>query len=158
MNDPSGEICDDCRPLFERLHDRNVGLEVTLRSQAGIIGRNKREDDDLSSHVFWDRAQRLFKVWQRATGHTKSRWSKARFRECVETLETYEDEVILRAIEGLAFDPWITRRKNGTEQRHDGWHLLWKESTSIEEYANKAPMEWRGNLIEHAEGIEGWGI
>ena len=155
-----GEICSDCQPLLTRLADENAGLQETIRRQAAALGKARREDPDkkLREHAEWDRARRLFRVWQRATGHVRSKWTTQRFKQCLPYLSEYEDETILRAIEGIAYDPFSTTRANGTKQRHDRWDLLFKTSDSLEEFANRAPVEWRNNLLDHAESLEGWTI
>lgn len=150
-----GEICDNCHPLFTAMHDELVGLRETTRRQAGVIGKLRREDDDPREHPDWDRGARLFKAWQRATGHGRSRWTMERFKRARPLLAEYEDEIILRAIEGIAYDPFVSKRANGTTQRHDGWDLLFKSSDKLEEYANKAPLNWRDNLLDHAIEVEG---
>ena len=145
--------CARTRELLQKAQDEIAGHIWTQRSQSSKIGKYRREEQSVSDHAQWKRCARLFRVWQRATGHTRSRFTAARFREALPYLTEYEDEVIERAIMGLAFDPFTSRRKNGTVQRHDGWHLLWKESTSVEEYANKAPLDWKETLEEHAAEV-----
>lgn len=154
----NGEVCENCQPLLVALQDRNAGLEYTVRAQAARIGKLTREEENVREHDQWERAARLFKVWQRATGHTRSRWTIKRFRECLHFLETYEDELILRAIEGIASDPNTDRRKNGHLEKYDDWGTLFKNDGAFERYCNRAPEEWRDNLLDHAKEIEGLAI
>ncbi len=154
-HDNKGEVCDTCLPIILDLKDRIAGLEYTTRAQAGRIGKLTREDPEkkLREHEFWNRGHALFKVWQRATGHTRSRWTTSRFRACLPYLAEYEDAMICRAIEGIAYDPFETPRANGTKQRHDGWDLLFKSTDRFEEWCNRAPLNWKDNLEEHASEV-----
>lgn len=153
----NGEVCDNCQPILTALHDRNVGLQRTLNSQAGLLGKATREDPSKRArdHAQWDRCARLFKLWQRATGHTRSRFTTDRFLTALPLLEEYEDNVIERAIEGIAFDPFVTRRRNGTEQRHDDWNLLFKSAGKLEEFANRSPLDWKDTLEGHMAEVDG---
>lgn len=144
-------MCENCLPLLTALKDENHGLQETIRRQAGALGKARREDPDkkLREHESWDRAHRLFKVWQRATGHTRSKWTIQRFKQCLPFLEAYEDEIIVRAISGLAFDPMTRPMKNGLgEERFDGWETLFKSDGSIERHANRAPVDWKATTLE----------
>jgi hypothetical protein len=134
---------------LQRAQDEIVGLLATTRAQASRIGRLKRTEDASRDHADWNRCLGLFRTWQRATGHTRSRFTSDRFKAALPFLSAYEDEMIIRAISGLAFDPYVSRRKNGTEQRHDGWDLLFKSADKLEEFANRAPLEWKETLEEH---------
>lgn len=150
-----GTVCDNCLPLVQEQQDTIKGLQETIRRQAGALGKARRVEDDVRDHAFWERGQRLFKVWQRATGHTRARWTAQRFRQCLPFLSEYEDELIVRAITGIAYDPYVTRQKNGLEEKHDGWDLLFKSSDKFERFCNKAPLAWRDTLTEHADLVEG---
>ena len=151
-----GEVCDNCLPILQAMRDELQGHRELTNTAALKVGAARREDKDRwRNHAQWKRCARLFKIWQRATGHFRSQFTIPRFREALPYLEEYEDSVIERAIEGLAYDPYTSPRRNGTNQRHDGWHLLWKSSGALEEYANRAPLNWKENLIEHAEEVEG---
>ncbi len=154
-----GEVCDECLPILVALQDEVAGLQQTIRSQGGLLGKYAREnDDDLRRHAEWERGRRLFKVWQRATGKTRSRWSINRFKAAKPFLETYEDELILRAIEGIAYDPMVASepRKNGTGRDvFNDWETLFKSDAAFERYCNKAPRTWKDDLIEHTKEIKG---
>lgn len=147
--------CEACQPEFQRLQDELVGALSTLRSQNARIGKLTREEKDVKQHDQWNRCERLFRVWRRATGHTRSRLTPARFRAALPFLEIHEDEMICRGIEGIAYDPWIRPNKNGLRERVDGWGDLFKDDETFERFVNKAPIKWRDSLIEHAAEIEG---
>lgn len=44
-----------------------------------------------------------------------------------------------QAIRGAHYDPYITRRKNGTEKRHDDLSLICRDQTRFREFMAKAP-------------------
>jgi len=135
--------------------DEIAGHVETIRRQSGVIGKLRREDPEkkLREHADWHRGHTLFKTWQRATGRTRTRWTTERFRACMPYLAEYEDELIVRAITGIAYDPFTTRQKNGLEEKHDGWHTLFKSTDSFERFANKAPLNWHDTLEAHAEEV-----
>ena len=153
----NGDACDnpDCVALRQRASEEIIGLMATVRSQASTIGNARRREQDFRKHDQYDRCVRLFRVWQRATGHTRSHFTADRFKRALPFLLEYEDTMIGRASEGLAFDPYTTRRANGTTQRHDSWELLFKSADRLEEFANRAPLAWKETLAEHAAEVEG---
>jgi hypothetical protein len=48
-----------------------------------------------------------------------------------------------RAVAGAAFDPFVSRRRNGTEHRHDDWDLIFRSSDKFEQFCCKAPAGWK---------------
>jgi hypothetical protein len=146
-------VDDELHERLQRAQDEIAGHLHTIRSQSSRIGKLKRTTDASRDHADWDRCLGLFRTWQRATGHTRSRFTSDRFKAALPFLSAYEDEMIIRAISGLAFDPYISRRKNGTEQRHDGWDLLFKSADKLEEFSNRAPLEWKETLEEHMKEV-----
>lgn len=151
-----GTVCSDCQPLLTALNDERMGLQETIRRQAGAIGKLRREDPQkkLREHEQWNRVHTFFKKWQRATGHTRSRFTADRFVVALSFFDDYEDEMIERGISGIAFDPYVTRRKNGTEQRHDGWELLFRDAGKFEEFCNRAPLGKTETLADDAREVE----
>jgi hypothetical protein len=47
------------------------------------------------------------------------------------------------AIDGAAFDPYTTKRKNGSTKRHDDFTLIFRNADKMEEFANRAPKGWK---------------
>lgn len=66
-------------------------------------------------------------------------------REQMYTLDQFKT-----AIDGAAFDPFITKRKNGSVQRHDDLELICRSSKHFEEFIAKAPVRAAGDLIHGA--------
>ena len=146
---------DDLAAQLERAQDEIVGHLATIRRQSAKIGSlTRRTETRWREHAQWQRAHRLFRIWQRATGHTKAQWSVPRFKECLPYLAVYEDETIVRAISGISYDAFETTRKNGTRQKHDSWELLFRSADKLEEWANRAPLSWKDDLLSHAEEVE----
>ena len=154
MSDGSLEPHAECDARLQAASDEIAGHLETIRRQSAALGMARRRESNFREHAQYERCARLFQLWQRATGHLRSRFTGDRFKKALPFLSEYEDEMIGRAIEGLAFDPYVTRRKNGTEKRHDGWDLLVKSADSFEENCNKAPLNWQDNLLEHAAEVE----
>jgi hypothetical protein len=58
----------------------------------------------------------------------------------------YGTAMCARAIAGVAYDPWVTTEKNGTEKRHDEWERIFgddrKAQGRFERFCNQAPRGW----------------
>lgn len=138
----AGEVCESCLPTLLALQDRNVGLEQTIRLQAAKLGRYERERDPevkARAHDGWRTIAELFDYWRRHCKHPGSRFSAKRFHVALPYVEAHGIDLCRRAIDGAAFDPFTTRRKNGSTKRHDGWELIFRDDAKFEEFANRAP-------------------
>jgi len=137
----------ECNAKLQQASEEIAGLVATVRSQASTIGRLKADPEKkLREHADWERAHRLFRVWARATGHTKSKFGVPRFKKIKPYLSEYEDEILVRAISGLAAHPFI----DDSGEVHNWWQTLFnpEKPDNIERYANKAPKDWRATTLE----------
>ena len=137
-----GEICEHCQPILVAQQETNIGLEQTLRMQAAKLGRYERERDPEArarEHARWTEISALFEKWRVHCRHPKSRFSAKRFQVALPFFEGYGVELCERAVMGASFDPYETRRKNGSVKRHDGWELIFQSEAKFEEMANRAP-------------------
>jgi hypothetical protein len=151
INAETGEVvepdCLECR----RKNDEISGLERDLRGWAVRYAQLKRDKDtDAREHPMWPVGERIFREWRSSCRHPRSPWTPDRFWVIEPFLtnakygQELEQRVALcrRAVAGAAFDPYISRRRNGSEQRHDGWDLIFRSSDKFEQFCCKAPAGW----------------
>lgn len=148
----SGELLDGC-PVCSEKDDVINGLQRDVRGWAARYADLKRDKErEARKDPLWPAAVRVFEYWQQVCRHPKSEWTVERFELAAPLLKKYGEEMCLRAIAGIAFDPFVTVRKNGTRKRHDGWHLIFKGADKFEEYCNRAPVDWRPPPREEETG------
>jgi hypothetical protein len=98
----------------------------------------------------WPAAKRLFGEWKLACNHKRSPFTTDRFWQVEPYLtntryakgEQERIDLCRRAIAGAAFDPFVTRRRNGSTKRHDDWELIFRDSSKFEEFCCRAPRDW----------------
>lgn len=148
----TGEVYD-----LDSLHRRIAVLQDELDGANKDIAAwrvryaNLRRDKEAEARAnpLWPRAVALFQLWKVATGHRRSEFDAARFEMCLPMLKRHPDELHHRAIAGIAFDAFVTFRRNGSQKKHDGWDLLYRNADKWEEMANRAPADWQAR-------VEGW--
>lgn len=131
VNPQTGELTDDC-PTCNEWSRKYHGV----LSQLGLM-RSEAEGD--TNHELFPVAKRLFDFWKERCNHPRSDFTPERFKECLPHLRDLGQEVCRRAVEGAAFDPYTTTRKNGSTHRHDGWELIFRSRAKVEDFANRAP-------------------
>jgi hypothetical protein len=137
-------VTDDLHEQLQRAQDEIVGHLDTIRRQSVRIGKLERKTNTKwREHDLWDRCARLHRLWRTKTNHPRSRFTVPVFRLALPYLEEYEDEVLVRAICGLAHKPY---------KGNNWWQTLFNEQkpNNIEKYANLAPPAWKETLEEHA--------
>lgn len=146
-----GALADHVQPL----EDAVAGLQRDIRGWTTRYADLKRDKEaEAEESPVWPAALRVFDHWRRVCNHPRSEWTLDRFelvRPWLERLgnkkadpETRlaEAEAMCKlAVDGIAFDPFTTQRKNGTKKSHDGWHLIFDTAERFEERCNAAPME-----------------
>lgn len=137
--DEHGELQDGC-PNCEALGHELSELLKKFRGQSRELGELRRDKHaEAEESPLWPRAIKHFQAWRVISKHPRCQWTHERFFLIEPFLKRYDDAMIERAIAGHCFDPFITRRKNGTQRHHNGWELLWKDQGHFEEACNKAP-------------------
>ena len=127
----TGEVvaheCESCQQLQDQL---NVA-ERTIRGHRAKIRELERDRDaEARANGLWPLAMKLFALWQRLTGHTRSLWTADRFWTCEPFLgnKTYGIVTCERGVVGIAYDPVTKPRRNGTVEKFDAWETLFKSS------------------------------
>lgn len=135
---------------IQRQRDVIAGLERDIRGWAiRYADLDRDKEREAREDPLWPVARDLFDYWRETCGHPRPGWGRDRFELLRPFLkskaygETLEDRIAMckRAIDGAAYDPYRTRRRNGTYKTHDGWDLIFRDRAHMEEFVNKAPRE-----------------
>lgn len=139
--DEDGVVHEAC-PGCTRMSDEIEGLQRDIRGWAARYAELKRDKEaDAQQSRYWPGAKEVFDYWRQVCNHPRSSWGADRFFLAEPYIKKHGVEMCKRAVDGIAYDPFVTTRKNGSKKRHDGWHLLFKHPDAFEEYVNKAPRK-----------------
>jgi hypothetical protein len=83
----------------------------------------------------------VFEYWQATCRHPRATWNAERFFLVEPFVKKHGVEMCKRAVDGAAFDPFVTTRRNGSTKRHDGFDLIFRSVDKFEEFANRAPRK-----------------
>jgi hypothetical protein len=137
--DSDGVELDGC-PSCARKADEIEGLQRDIRGWAARYGELKRDKEaDAERSRYWPAAVEVFEYWQRVCKHPRSAWSAERFFLVEPFLKKHGIEMCKRAVDGAAFDPFVTTRRNGSTKRHDSFDLVFRAPDKFEEFCNRAP-------------------
>jgi hypothetical protein len=138
----TGEVLDNCAGCAE-LRDQLAGAERDVRAWRTRYAKATRDrEGQAHNHPLFNEAELLFKHWKAICNHPRSKFTLDRFEMALPYLERYDVAMCRKAIRGIAYEPYVTQRKNGSMKRHDGWHLLFdRGADAFEEWVNKAPRE-----------------
>lgn len=156
VNPDTGERVGQLADYTQRLEDEIAGLQRDIRGWAARYGDLRRDKDaEAKESPVWPAAVRVFEYWRRQTGKTKRTvFTLDRFELVRPWLEKLGDpkakpaerleeaEALCKlAVDGIAFDHYIEKAKNGIDRHHTGWHLIFKEADQFEKRCNSAPRE-----------------
>jgi hypothetical protein len=137
------------RDLEQKLHE----AEKDLRAKRSKITelQNLKAVERLKADVR-PTIERVFDHWRLVTGHDRCTLTADRFDALWaivkaagikgtddEKLKPLERRMML-AVDGCHFDPWVTRRKNGTRHVHDDLTHIFRSTDAMEEYVRKSPQ------------------
>lgn len=135
----TGEKLDGC-PGCARRSDEIEGLQRDIRGWAARYADIKRDREADAQHSrLWPAAVELFEYWQSACNHPRAGWCADRFFLVEPFLKRHGIAICKRAVDGAAFDPFVTTRRNGSKKRHDGFELIFRSPEKFEEFCNRAP-------------------
>jgi len=141
------ELDKEVRYLTEenqRLEDLISGLQRDIAAEHFRYEKLKRDNSKSAKHhEHYSEVEIAFRYWKDYCKHPRSQFTADRFWLALPYYENpkYGLKLMIRAIKGAAYDPFITTRRNGTQQRHDGWELIFRDAGKFEEFVNKAPRE-----------------
>lgn len=169
VNAETGERVGMLVDHVQSLEDEVAGLQRDIRGWAARFGDLKRDKDaEAEKSEVWPAAVRVFDYWRVRTGRSKRTvFTLDRFEMVRPWLEKLgnpkaspddrlaEAEALCKlAVDGIAFDHYVERAKNGTERHHTGWHLIFKEADQFEKRCNSAPREKIAEAIGNGRTIK----
>lgn len=159
VNPATGEQVGSLDDHTQRLKDEVASLTRNLCAE-GVRYENLKRDKaaEAEKSPVWPAALRIFDHWRCECKHPRSEFSLDRFemiRPFLEKLSAPKrgrpdsaearlkkaEEICKLAVDGIAHDPFVTTRKNGSRRFHNGWHLIFGEADQFEERCNAAPIE-----------------
>lgn len=148
----TGEKCPNCEVLS---HDVEA-LQVDIRNKNRKIAELEADKDRSAERSeFWVPSRELFHHWQIVCNRRRSPWSTKRFWEVEPFMKAkaFGPDMVRRAIDGIAYQSWVSQRSNGSVKWHTDWQKLFESPGSVEEGCNRAPRGW--SLAWSAE-MEHW--
>lgn len=141
-------------PSSQQLRDYIAKLEGDLaNAERDLRGKRARVSTlegqlDMRPETYDRRVEveEIVGEWRQVCGHPNARLTPDRF-DCVRRLlevtkpKPYERRHFSLAFVGAAHDPFVTRRKNGTEQKHDDLTHICKH---FEEFIKRGPLPTEG--------------
>jgi hypothetical protein len=139
----TGEVFEDGCPQCAAYEDQVKGLERDLRTwRLRYADLMRDKEAEAKKDPLWADAARLFKEWKRlCRPKSKAQLTYDRFALIQPFLKRHGFDLCLLAIEGAAFDPFITTRKNGRPNPHNGIPLIFKDADKFESFVQRAPKE-----------------
>jgi hypothetical protein len=156
----TGERFDEC-PTCATKEIELKGLQRDIRAWIKRYDELKRDkEQEAREDALWPQAVRVFQAWQTATAQVRREAGEKRSATARENAEfngdrffliqpylkntkKYGSEFCMRAVAGIAYDHFHTRRRNGSRKRFDEWERCFKDAREVEERANAAPKDWR---------------
>lgn len=139
VNKETGEITEEACPGCFKREEEIASLKTEKRGWISRYYNLKREFEPEQGHELFPAAKRLFDFWKERCNHPRSDFTAERFQTVLPHLRDLGEDLCRRAIEGAAYEPYTTIRKNGTVKRHDDWTLVFRSRDKVEEFANRAP-------------------
>lgn len=126
-------------------------IELDLRGKRSTITKLRSALYGRSEYERLAEVQEIFNEWRTECGHKKARLTNDRFdaiRALLDITEPapYPREAFSAAIAGAKFDPFITTRKNGSQERHDDIALICKSGKTFEGFIKRAPRPDKENV------------
>ena len=141
IDSSTGEVQRDC-PNCQLMADDIAGLERENRAWRARYAELSRErEEDIEADPLYNDALIVFKEWKAKCNHPRSKFDAARFKLIRAFLRDHGVEMCRRAVAGAAYDPYVSKRRNGTSKRHDGWELIFRDKGRFEEFVNRAPLD-----------------
>lgn len=137
--------CNRCKALEEELQRREdiiAGLQRDIRGWSARYADLKRDKDrSAKTHPRYSDAEIVFGEWKLHCNHKRSGFTADRFWLVLPYLENekFGMKACILAVKGAGYDPFETRRKNGTMKRHDSWEKIFESAGTLEDFANRAP-------------------
>lgn len=143
VDSTTGEHLGEC-PNCAAVQDQLDGAHKEIRAWRARYADLKRDKErEMKDHELFPVAAKVFEYWKERCCHPRSDFTPDRFFLLMPFVKRYGEKLCRQAIDGAAFDPFVTRRKNGSPKRHDGVDLIFRSADKFEEFCNRAPKEDR---------------
>lgn len=144
----TGEVCSRCAAL-----EANMALAVRDREAIERELRMKRrniedleadKDRQAETHELADKARAIFWHWQIVCNKRNSPFTPDRFWQILPFLKNkkYGVDGCRKAIDGAAFESWVTQQRNGYIKWHVAWDKIFEKAGTVEDRINRAPKWW----------------
>jgi hypothetical protein len=142
VDSETGEVVEPTCEGCQRRDDEIAGLQRDIRGWAYRYRELERDKEaDAKAHKHWPTALELHTYWRECCNHPRCEFDADAFYLIEPFIRRSGIEMCKRAIDGAAYDHWVTTRRNGSKKRHDGFDLIFKNRTRFEEFVNRAPRE-----------------
>jgi hypothetical protein len=137
----TGEICPNCETVRRDVESLEAELRIKRRKIKELQADRERQAEH---HELWEPAQFLYHHWQVVCNRRKSPWTTDRFWLIEPFLRQKKHGIVVcrQAIDGAAWESWVTELRNGRFEVHNRWEKIFESSGSVEKHANKAPKNW----------------
>jgi hypothetical protein len=148
----TGEVCPNCSVVRRDVEALETDLRIKRRK---ITELQADKDRQAENSDYWEPARELFHHWQGVCDKRRSPWSHDRFWKIEPFLRKkhISDELLRRAIDGAAYQAWCYERSNGSFALSNGWDKIFDSTSSVEEFANRAPRGWS---MAYSIEMESW--
>jgi hypothetical protein len=157
--DDKGELHEGDTEV-QKLRDKLATAESDRAKWSSKFHELKRDKEaEALDNPLWPVAVRVFQAWTKATAEVRREAGEKRAATLREDADfnaerfflverflkskKYGPEYCLRAVAGIAYDHFPTRRRNGSVKRYDEWERVFKNAKEIEERFAAAPRDWR---------------
>lgn len=135
----TGEITEEACPTCVNKQNTIDTLSDKITRLKGDLTKALQDADE--SHDAFPAFKRTWDYWRERCRHPAVKYRITHFDLFVPIFTDYGEAMCRQAIDGAAFDPYVTRRKNGRPQRHDGWELIFRRGgEKFTEFCNRAPV------------------
>ncbi len=132
----TGQALDHCPSCLAK----DEVIETAGHKIANLKGRiTALLQEAEEGHKAFPSFKRCHDYWRERCRHPRTNYAIEDFKLWLPLYEEHGLDICLRAIDGAAYEPFISTRKNGSKHRHDEWELIHRNGHKFREFVNKAP-------------------
>lgn len=129
-------------PTCQVHEDEISGLHRDLRAEHARFESLRRDKAaEAKKNPLWPKAMELFAYWREQCKHPRARFTVDRFELIAPFIDSHGLDACKLAVDGAAYEPFETKRRNGSVKRHDGLALIFRSAEKLEEFACRAPRD-----------------
>jgi hypothetical protein len=136
----TGEITEHACPNCAGKDETITTLGNKISSLKGRITELLQEAEE--GHEAFPNFRKCHEYWRERCRHPRTEYDLVDFKLWLPLYQKHGLEKCQRAIDGAAYDPYVSTRKNGAPHRHNEWELIHREGGhKFREFVNKAPYQ-----------------